>query len=112
MLDTVQAGPAQARHAQIVAELAATGLVLPGAIVQRRTRCQNPGCHCRADPPQLHGPYPTWNRRAGTKTITRTLSPDQVARYRPLFEADRRLRALVAELEHLSILIVTADEDH
>ena len=50
----------QAEAAKIAEELAAiarTGMVLPGTIIQRRTRCGHPGCGCRADPPRLHGPY-------------------------------------------------------
>ncbi len=51
------------RHQQIQAELSQIGLVLPGSLTDRTTRCQRAGCHCHADPPQLHGPYPTWTRK-------------------------------------------------
>ena len=53
----------QAELSQIQAELSQIGLVLPGSLTDRTTRCQRAGCHCHADPPQLHGPYPTWTRR-------------------------------------------------
>jgi hypothetical protein len=39
---------------------------------------------------------------AGTKTFTRTLSPTQLERYRPLFDNTKRLRELISELETLS----------
>jgi len=61
------------RHQQIQAELAQIGIALPGSLTSRTTRCQRPGCHCRATPPVLHGPYPTWTRRAGARSITKTL---------------------------------------
>jgi len=54
------------------------------------------------DPSHLHGPYPTWIRKVGTKTVTGTLSPAQLERYRPLFDNTRRLRELITELEALS----------
>ena len=97
------------RRATIVAEIAALGLPLTGSIVQRHTRCANPGCRCRADPPQLHGPYWTWTRKVGNKTVTRTLSPDQADALRPLLDNARRLRQLIAELEDLALTHVRND---
>ena len=52
------------RHQQIQAELARIGITLPGSLTSRTTRCQRPGCHCHASPPILHGPHPTWTRKA------------------------------------------------
>jgi len=63
------------RHQQIQAELAQIGIALPGSLTSRTTRCQRPGCHCHASPPILHGPYPTWTRKAGARSITKTLTP-------------------------------------
>ena len=63
------------RHQQIQAELARIGITLPGSLTSRTTRCQRPGCHCHASPPVLHGPYPTWIRKAGARSITKTLTP-------------------------------------
>jgi len=91
------------RRSKIAAEIAALGLPLPGSLVERRTRCGNPGCRCHADPPQLHGPYLTWTRKVDNKTVTRTLSPEQADRLRPLLENARRLKQLVAELEVLAL---------
>ena len=91
------------RHQQIQAELAQIGITLPGSLTSRTTRCQRPGCHCHADPPALHGPYPTWTRKAGSRSITRTLSTDDAERLRPYFAAHRRLRQLIAKLEAISI---------
>jgi hypothetical protein len=86
-----------------VAEIKAMGPVLPGSIIERSTRCQGAGCHCRADPPRLHGPYATWMHQEGGRQVTKTLSQEEAARLRPLVAADRRLRALVAELESLTV---------
>ena len=91
------------RHQQIQAELAQIGITLPGSLTSRTTRCQRPGCHCHASPPILHGPYPTWTRKAGSRSITKTLTPQEAERLRPYFTAHRRLRQLITELEAISI---------
>ena len=52
----------------------------------RRFACGKPGCRCHADPPRLHGPYAESTRKIGGKTITRRLTPRQLAEYQPLFD--------------------------
>lgn len=94
---------AQRRRAEITAQIATIGLPLPGSLVERRTRCGNPTCRCRADPPQLHGPYLTWTRKVDGKTVTRTLTAEQASTYRQLIDNARKLRQLVAELEKLAL---------
>lgn len=91
------------RRAEIAAEIAALGPTLPGSLVQRHNRCARRDCRCRADPPQLHGPYPAWTRKIGGKTVTRSLKPDQVARYQSWIDNARRLRELVTELHRLAV---------
>jgi hypothetical protein len=91
------------RRRAILAEIEALGPVLPGCIIERTTRCQTPGCRCRADPPKLHGPYRTWTHREGGRQITRTVSVEEAARLQPLIDANRRLHELVHELEVISL---------
>jgi hypothetical protein len=98
----------QARAAGIAAELAGLGLALPGTLIQRHVRCGRPGCRCHADPPALHGPYWQWTRKAAGKTVTRLVPDDQLDDYRQWLDNDRRLRALVAELEALTLAIADA----
>ncbi len=93
---------ARRRRRQVAAEIAKLGPCLPGSLVERTTRCSSPTCRCHKDPAQLHGPYPSWIRKVGNKTVTRTLSATQAERYRPLFDNTKRLRELVAEIEALS----------
>ena len=100
----------QRRQRQIAAEIASLGLCLPGSLVERMTRCGSPRCRCHSDPSQLHGPYPSWIRKTGAKTITRTLTPAQADRYRPLFNNTKRLRELISELETLSAQAVEQAE--
>jgi hypothetical protein len=95
--------PHQARIREILQELGEIGYALPGSVVTRSTACGKPVCRCKADPPELHGPYVSWIRKSDGKPITRKLTPDQEQRYRPWFDNARRLRELLAELESLSL---------
>jgi len=102
----------QAQAEKIAAELAAiarTGMVLPGSITQRRTRCGRANCGCHADPPRLHGPYWQWTRKVAAKTICRWLSPDQHRDYQAWVGNDRRLHELLARLEALGAAALDAD---
>ena len=92
----------QARAA-IQAALGQIGFSLPGTITIRRARCGKPRCACAADPPSLHGPYIQWTRTVHGKTVTRLLTPAQYQAYAPWFANARRLRALTAELQALSL---------
>ncbi len=110
--ETVHAASRQAETDNIAAELAAiarTGMVLPGSITQRRTRCGRRNCGCHADPPRLHGPYWQWTRKIAAKTICRWLSDDQHRDYQPWIDNDRRLHALLTRLEALGTATFEAD---
>jgi hypothetical protein len=99
----------QAQAARIARELATLGFALPGTLADRMTRCGYANCGCHADPPRLHGPYHQWTRKKDGKTATRILTDDQLVDYQPWFDNHRRLRALIAELEALSLGIAEAD---
>jgi uncharacterized protein DUF6788 len=111
--ETVRVAPDhQAEATKIATELAAiarTGMVLPGSITQRRTRCGRPNCACHADPPRLHGPYWQWTRKIAAKTICRWLSADQHHDYQTWIDNDRRLRELLTQLETLGAAALEAD---
>jgi hypothetical protein len=94
----------------ILAEIAALGPALPGCIIERRTRCQSAGCRCRAEPPELHGPYLTWTHRENGRQVTRTINPELAERLRPLIDNDRRLRQLVTDLEQLAVMSIAGEQ--
>jgi len=80
-----------------------------GTLTVRAYACGKPGCRCHADPPRLHGPYAEWTRKIAGKTITRRLTPDELAEYQPLFDNAKKLRALLAELQDLTLEIIETD---
>ena len=110
---TVRVAPVhQAQARQIAAELAKiarSGMVLPGSIIERRTRCGHPNCACHADPPRRHGPYWQWTRKVAAKTICRWLSPGQHHDYKTWISNDRRLHELLGQLETLGAAALEAD---
>jgi hypothetical protein len=111
--ETVRVAPDhQAEATTIADELAAiarTGMVLPGSLTQRRTRCGRANCACHAAPPRLHGPYWQWTRKIAAKTICRWLSADQYHDYQTWIDNDRRLRDLLTRLEALGAAALEAD---
>jgi hypothetical protein len=97
---TTQHEEQRRRLAQQISEIDAA---LPGSLVIRSIRCGKPTCRCKADPPQLHGPYIQWTRKIAGRTRTRLLTPEQLDRYRPWFENAQRIRQMLTELEDLSL---------
>jgi hypothetical protein len=72
---------------QFAAELAAAaGPALPGTLVVRAYECGKPRCRCHTSPKARHGPYAEWTRKIGGRTITRRLTPQQLADWQPLFD--------------------------
>ena len=99
----------RAARDRITAELAAAGFALPGTLTVRSYACGKPNCRCRADPPRLHGPYAEWTRKIGGKTVTRRLTADELTDYQPLFDNAKKIRALLAELQDLTLEIIEED---
>lgn len=95
--------PFRATRAALAEQLADIDGLLPGSVALRYMRCGKSTCACRADPPTLHGPYIQWTRTVAGKTVSRYLSPDQLARYQPWFDNARRLKDLIAKLEIASL---------
>jgi hypothetical protein len=58
----------------------------------------------------LHGPYWQWTRKVAGKTVTRLVSDGQLDDYRQWLGNHRRLRALVTELEALTLAIADAGQ--
>ena len=103
----------QAALARITAEIAAAaGPALPGTLTVRAYACGKPNCRCHASPPRLHGPYAEWTRKTSGKTVTRRLTPTELAEYQPLFDNAKKLRALLTELQDLTLQIIGTDTAH
>ena len=92
-----------------LAKIARTGMVLPGSLTERRTRCGHPNCACHADPPRRHGPCWQWTRKVAARTVCRWLSAEQHDDYKTWIDNDRRLHELLTRLEALGTAAADAD---
>ena len=92
----------QRRQRELARQILDLGFIQPGSVVLRHTACRTPGCHCQADPPQLHGPYWQWTRYATGRTLTRRLTARQAALYQEWIANHRRLRRIIAQMEKTS----------
>ena len=90
------------RYRELAGKLAEIGLIASGSITRRSTRCGTPGCHCHADPPQLHGPYFQWTAKVNGKTVTRRLSEAEARIYEEWIANDRQLRAVITEMREIA----------
>jgi hypothetical protein len=111
--ETVRVAAAHRAEAEkIAAELAAiasSGMILPGSITERRTRCGRRNCACHADPPRLHGPYWQWTRKIAARTVGRWLTDSQRRDYQAWIDNGRRIRELLDRLEALGTAAFEAD---
>ena len=92
----------QRRYRQLAAQLADVGYIAAGSITRRHTRCANQNCRCRADPPQMHGPYWQWTAKVNGKTVTRRLNDTEAALYQEWIANDRQLRALITQMRQVA----------
>ncbi len=106
----MHASPAQrAALDKVTAQLAAAaGPALPGTLTVRAYACGKQNCRCHADRPQLHGPYAEWTRKINGKTVTRRLTPAELAAWQPLFGNARKMRTLLTGLQELTLAIIEA----
>ena len=90
------------RYRELAAQLADIGLISSGSLTRRYTRCTSPGCRCRADPPQPHGPYWQLTRKIDGKTTTRRLTPSEAELYHDWINNDRRMRHVINQMRILA----------
>jgi len=93
------------RLAQIKGELGRVGLFRRGTLQKRYRRCASSRCRCRADPPQLHGPFYHWTRKVKAKTVSVYLSEEQAKTMEEWIANARRLDGLLEELQEINFRI-------
>jgi len=101
----------QAKIGKIKEEIMALGLELqPGVLTQQYNVCGSPGCRCKANPPQKHGPYYqlsfTRKGKSRTQFVRRhelNLVQEQVRNYQRLKKLTDRWVALGMALSRLRL---------
>lgn len=90
-----QSAALQKRIEEIKAEITALGPLRPGTLSRQYNVCGTPGCRCKEDPEQRHGPYHqlsyTWRGRSRSEFVREP----EIARVQEQVQNYARLRALV-----------------
>ena len=91
------------RIQKIKKDLVALGDLRPGSLSEQYNVCGKPGCRCKADPPQKHGPYFQlgWTRKR--KSTTRFVRRPNLLAVRKQLNNYQQLQALVDQWIDLSI---------
>ncbi len=91
------------RIQKIKKDLVALGDLRPGSLSEQYNVCGKPGCRCKADPPQKHGPYFQlgWTRKR--KSTTRFVRRPNLLAVRTQLKNYQQLQALVDQWIDLSI---------
>ncbi len=89
----------------IKAELAALGDLRPGTLSEQLNVCGTPGCRCKADPPQKHGPYYQLSYTRNGRGHTEAVKREHLAAVQAQLHNYQQLRALVDQWVDLSITL-------
>lgn len=92
----------RARKRAVLAAIDRGGWFLRGSLLQVANRCGKPGCRCKADPPQLHGPYWQWTRKRSGKTVSIRLTTAQAELVGGWIDNARKVDRCLRRLEELS----------
>jgi len=84
-------------------KLLTLGDLRPGNLSEQYNVCGSPGCRCKAQPPQKHGPYHQLSWTRNSKSSTRFVRQSQLSSVRSQVRNYERLQALVNELIDVSI---------
>jgi len=80
---------------KIKRELAELGDMRPGSMSEQYNVCGTAGCHCKASPPQKHGPYYQVSFSRKCKSSTRFVKKKDVPTVRRQLRNYKRLKELV-----------------
>lgn len=83
------------RIEEVKAALAALGDLRPGTLSEQYNVCRTPGCRCKADPPQRHGPYHQLSYSHKGRSTTENVEPRHLESVAAQIANYRQLRSLV-----------------
>ncbi len=91
------------RIRRIKTKLSRLGELRPGVLSEQYNVCGNPGCRCKANPSQRHGPYQqlSWSRKRQSRT--RFIKQSELRTVRAQDSNYQRLRELVDDWVDASI---------
>jgi len=84
-------------------QITAKDWVLQGTLLRQYKQCGKTHCRCHQDKKHWHGPYWIWTRKEKGKTITKTLSQNQVKMVKKSLEEMKKINRLVDKWKVLSL---------
>ena len=94
---------------ELVSRVTRMGFLLSGSLQSRFFECTRSNkCRCHEDPANRHGPYHYWTRKVKYKTVSTTLTDEQLAHVRECIETNRALQRLLKQLERESLRAIAA----
>jgi hypothetical protein len=85
------------RIEQIKTNLVKLGDLRPGTLSEQYNTCRTPGCRCKADPPQKHGPYHQLSYTRNSRHRTENVRPEDLPAVQAKLANYAKLRELIDE---------------
>ena len=82
---------------QIKTKLVNLGDLRPGTLSEQYNTCRTPGCRCKVDPPQRHGPYHQLSYTRNGRHRTENVHPEDLVAVQAQLANYAKLRDLVDE---------------
>lgn len=73
-------------------------MAIPGSIRIIYQQCGQPNCRCKKGKRHWHGPYYLWGRRINGRLTSKTISKNNLPRYKRWIRNKIELKAIVAEI--------------
>lgn len=83
------------RIERIKAQLNKLGDLRPGTLSEQYNVCRTPGCRCKAEPPQKHGPYNQLSYSRNGRSRTENVASEDLAAVRAQISNYHKLRELM-----------------
>lgn len=80
---------------QIKTKLVKLGDLRPGSLSEQYNTCRTPGCRCKADPPQRHGPYHQLSYSRNGRSRTENVHPEDLTNVQTQLRNYAQLRDLI-----------------
>lgn len=84
-------------------QIASKDWILQGTLLKQYKQCGKKNCRCHQHKKHWHGPYWIWTRKEKGKSITKTLSQQQVKMVKKSIQDMKRLNKLIEKWKMLSL---------
>jgi hypothetical protein len=101
----------EAKIERIKQQLSDLGELRPGSLSEQYNVCGTPGCRCKADPPEKHGPYYQISFTRHGKSRSQFVRKEDLPAAKRRLKNYERLRDLVDQWIELSLELVALEKE-